>query len=68
MRCVEMVLLPSEKDATFLVCILCRPNLATIGFIGIIVESGNNTPYHHCFEFDVSEEIGNPALKTHCIY
>ena len=52
------------KDATFLVCILCRPNLATIGFIGIIVERGDNTPCHHRFELDVSEEIGNPALKT----
>ena len=66
-----MALLPSEIkeaiNATFLVCILCNPNLATICFIGIIGRSGNSTPCHHCFELDVSEEIGNFALKAHCI-
>ena len=60
-------LLKEAINATFLVCILCHPNLVTICFIGIIVRSRNNTLCHHRLELDVSEVIGNFALKMHCI-
>ena len=64
-------LLNEAINATYLVCILCNPNLAMICFVGIIVISGNSTPCHHRFKIDVSEasseEIGNFALKKRTV-
>ena len=66
---IEMALLPSKRSDKCYFSSLYRVSSESSDdcFIGIIVRSRNNTPCHHRFELDVSEVIGNFAMKTHCI-
>ena len=59
MLCVEIMALLPFKTSNEYYFSSCHPNLATICLIGITVRSGSNTPSHHHFELDVSEEIKN---------
>ena len=59
-------------NTAFLVCILCHPNLVNSCFTGIIVRNGSNTQQvlgaiiilSLLSVTNVSEEVGNIALKT----